>query len=66
MRQEQGREKRCTLQLPQCLPTCQLIACLDLTWVQAHDKEVFCLFEELTGKDYDCFHAIANRGEMGN
>jgi hypothetical protein len=33
--------------------------------VHAHYDEVFCLFEELAGKDYDRFRTIVNLGEDG-
>jgi hypothetical protein len=32
--------------------------------MQAH-YEVFCLFEELAGKDYDRFRTVADLGEEG-
>jgi hypothetical protein len=33
--------------------------------MQAHYEEVFCLFEELAGKDYDRFRIVADLGEEG-
>jgi len=43
----------------------QLVAFFDLTWAQAHYEEVFCLFEELAGKDYDRFRTAADLGSEG-
>jgi hypothetical protein len=31
--------------------------------LQAHHEEVFCLFEELAGKDYDRFRSVVKLGE---
>jgi hypothetical protein len=33
--------------------------------VHAHYEEVFCLFEELAGKDYDRFRTVVDLGEDG-
>ena len=60
------REKKRTLQLLQRLATRQLEVFFDLTRVQAHYEEVFCLFEELAGKDYDRFRTVADLCEMGD
>jgi hypothetical protein len=45
-----GEEER-TLQLLQRLHTRLRVAFSDLTWVQTHYEEMFCIFEELAGKD---------------
>ena len=29
-------------------------------WVEAHYEEVFCLFEGLASKDYDCFRTVTD------
>jgi hypothetical protein len=60
------RKKKRTLQLPQRLPTRQLVAFSDLLRVQAHYEEVFCFFEELAGKDYDCCRTVADLDVMGD
>jgi hypothetical protein len=60
------REKKRTPQLLQRLLTRQLVAISDLTRLQAHYEEVFSLFKELGGNDYDCFRAVADLCETGD
>jgi hypothetical protein len=48
---KKGRRIKRTLQLLQGLPKRHLVAFSDLTWVQAHYEQVFCLSEELVGKE---------------
>jgi hypothetical protein len=59
------KEKKRTLQLRQRLLTRQLVAFADHMRVHAHYNEVFCLFEELAGKDHDRFRTVIDLSEDG-
>jgi hypothetical protein len=48
---KKGKRIKRTLQLLQGLPKRHLVAFSDLTRVQAHYEQVFCLSEELVGKE---------------
>src|SRR6266571_8271838 len=49
-----------TLQLSQCLGTCKFIARDHLTWVETHDEQTLCPFEQLSGKNQYCVGGVSH------